>query len=115
MSRVYIVQKQMRWDTQAEKLVPRFNLDSAEQYGDMEFLLSPTAAPFSGQPIVDEMRHKLQHFQEEDYLLLVGNPVLIGWAMTLASQYSDRVKALQWSGKDQSYIPVEANLHKQLD
>ncbi len=102
----------MRWDSKAQKMVHRFDISSAEKYGDMDFLLGPTAAPWSSDSVLKEMRQKLRYFKEEDYLLLIGNPILIGWAMALASQYSHRVKALQWSGKDGSYIPVEADLHK---
>lgn len=111
MSKVYVVQNQHRWDREKEAFVPKFDLAKAQQYGELVCLLSPTAAPFHPGPVVEELRSKLEWYEEGDYLLLVGNPVLIGCAVAIASQATKgRVRLLQWSGTDQRYIPVEVNL-----
>lgn len=111
MSRVFILQKQMRWDERQGDLVPKFDLSSAEQYGEFEWLLSPTAAPFNSAPIIAELHEKLADYGDDDYLLLVGNPCLIGFATSIAADNNEgRVKLLQWSGKEHAYIVVEAAL-----
>ena len=107
---VYVVQKQMRFDRESGSLVPKFDLEPAEEYGAIEYLLSPTAAPFNPGPILAELRERLARFNDEDYLLLVGNPVIIGWAMAIAADINGNVKALQWSGKDQRYICIDAEV-----
>lgn len=110
MSRlVYVVQNQHRWDTNKKGFVPKFDLTPAEDYGPLVYLLSPTAAPFNAAPIIEELKEKLSKFTEKDRLLLVGNPVLIGFAVAIASQVSGgNLTLLQWSGKDQRYIEVKA-------
>lgn len=109
--RVFVVQQHVRWDKERQELVPKFDLEPAAEYGELEFLLTPNAAPFNSAPIIRELREKLADFCDDDYLLLVGNPCLIGFASAVAADWNDgRVKFLQWSGKDQKYIPVEAEL-----
>lgn len=110
MPKVFVVQNQQRWDDEAQMLVPKYpTISKAEEYGEIEFLLSPSAAPFTPEPIIRELADKLSRYTEHDYLLLIGNPVLIGWACALAADYADgRLQVLQWgSGR---YIPVRADL-----
>lgn len=109
MPKVYVVQKQMRFDHDEGEFVPRFNLDSAKQYGDLEYLLSPTASPFNPDSIIPELHDKLYNFKSTDYLLLLGNPCLIGFVCTIATYYSDGdLRLLQWHGREQKYILIEA-------
>ncbi|MCK5600420.1 hypothetical protein KAR91_01020 [Candidatus Pacearchaeota archaeon] len=107
---VYVVQNQMRFDREKGELVPRFNLSSAEQYGELSYLLSPSASPFNPEGVLKEMAERLADFTSEDYLLLVGNPVLIGMASALAADIAGVVQFLQWSGKDQKYITIRAEV-----
>lgn len=107
MRKVFVVQNQHRWSAQHEGFVPKFDLTPAEQFGELVYLLSPTAAPFHPEPIIREMKAKLKDFARGDHLLLVGNPILIGFAVALAAQRTGGVVSLlQWSGKDQRYIQV---------
>lgn len=111
MSRVYVVQDQHRWDEGTSRLVPKFDLSTAEEYGDLIFLLGANAAPFNSPPIIRELQQKLSDYQDDDYLLLIGNPCLIGWSVAIAADMNEgRVQLLQWSGKDRRYIPVPADL-----
>lgn len=108
MSRVFIVQNQHRWDKDKEKFVPKFDFTPAEEHGELVNLLSPTAAPFRTEEIVEELHQKLRTFNDDDTLLLVGNPVLIGMCLAVAADYNaGNIKVLQWSGKDKRYIPIQ--------
>lgn len=107
---VYVIQDQQRWDDQSQKLVSKFNFESALTFGRIEFLLSPKAAPFNPESILCEMHGKLKHFTDADNLVLVGNPALIGWAVALAATYNGgKVSVLQWSGREQRYIRIAAS------
>jgi hypothetical protein len=119
MPRVFVVQSHNRLDDNG-KLTPRYDLTPAEEFGRLEFLLSPSASPFhaSAGPnpelgVIGELRAKLSGYTRDDYLLLVGNPALIGFAVAVASQYDDgHVTLLQWDGKNRRYIPIKVNLAK---
>lgn len=109
--RVFVVQKQHRFDEQKGELVPKFDLTSAEVFGEVVYLLSPTASPFNPEPIIAELAEKLADFGDQDSLLLVGNPCLIGWATAIAADNNDGfVRMLQWSGRERAYIAVEATV-----
>jgi hypothetical protein len=109
MARVFVVQQQMR--REGATLVPKFDLAPAAKFGALSMLLSPTAAPFNPGHIIAELQDKLRSFSDDDYLLLVGNPCLIGMTVAIAAQAnSGRVRMLQWSGRDQSYRVVRANV-----
>jgi hypothetical protein len=111
MSHVFVVQRQHKLVQATNELVPKFDLTPAEKYGELIFLLSPTARPYNPQPVIDDLRRSLAGYTSDDYLLLIGNPVLIGLAMSVAARSGDgRVKLLQWSGKKQEYIPIEVDL-----
>ncbi|MDX9698658.1 MAG: hypothetical protein RBT55_03710 [Rhodocyclaceae bacterium] len=109
-NRVFVVQNQHRWNRDNQRFEPKFDLSPAEEFGELVYLLSPTAAPFRPEPVIEELRAKLADFGPDDHLLLVGNPVLIGFAVALAAQSNGGdVSLLQWSGKDQRYINVIAS------
>lgn len=110
MSVVYAVQRQMVLDQGTGVLTPKHDLSAAERFGRVVPLLGPTAGSFAAQETIAELRQKLEPFCEDDYLLPVGNPCLIGWAVALASQRCPRLKILQWSSRHRVYVPIECDL-----
>lgn len=108
---VYIVQDQRRYDKDTGTFVQKFDLSPAEEHGAFRYLLTPTASPFNPAIIIPELHEGLRDFSDGDHLLLVGNPILIGWATAIAADYNEgRVSVLQWSGKDHRYIAVSAQV-----
>lgn len=111
MSKVYVVQNQQMRDRVTGEMRPRFDLSPARDYGELEFLLESSDLPFRPRPVIEKLRRKLAYYTPDDYLLLIGNPCLIGWTVALAAQVaSGRVKLLQWHTQSQSYLLVEANV-----
>jgi hypothetical protein len=110
-SKVYVVQNQHRQGASGN-LEPKYDLRPAEEYGEISFLLSPTARPFRPGPIVSELHTKLKHYRStHDYLLLLGNPCLIGIVVSIAQEYGGgRVRMLQWDGRNNRYTAIEADL-----
>lgn len=110
---VFAVQNQMRFDQEKGELVERFpSIHKAERYGKIEFLLSPSASPFSPDLVIGDLHFKLKDFSDADHLLLVGNPVLIGLSVAIAAHYnSGRIRFLQWSGKHFDYTEVVTKIY----
>lgn len=107
---VFAIQQPHRWN--GKELVPTFDVTPAEEYGNIEFLLSPTAAPFETASIVEELHSKLRGFSDVDHLLLIGNPCLIGIATAVAAHYNEGfVPMLQWSGKEGRYIELVPEIY----
>ena len=110
---VFAVQQQMRFDQTSKELVPRFtSIKKAERWGEIVYLLSPSAHPFNPDLVLGDLHEKLSGFNDEDYLLLIGNPGLIGMATALAAYYNEgRVKLLQWSGRHNEYTEIVAKIY----
>lgn len=116
MAVVYVVQKQMKVDPRTGDMVSRFDLTQAERYGKIEYLLSPRARPYAAGGIITELYEKLDTFSDEDYLLLVGNQCLVGFAMSVAADLNEgRVNILQWSGRDQAYVEIQADINGEYE
>ncbi len=111
MARVFVVQ-QMTWrDKKTGKVEDKYDYSPAEMFGDLQFLVGPGAKPFDPEPIIVELRDKLFDFSDDDFLLLVGNPTIIGWATAIAADLNEgRLKTLQWHGKEQRYIMIKSQL-----
>ena len=110
---VYAIQQQMRFDQVKKELVPRFtSINKAERWGKIKYLLSPSAHPFNPDLVLGDMHEKLIDFSDDDHLLLIGNPGLIGMATAIAAHYNDgSVKLLQWSGRHNEYTEIVAKIY----
>lgn len=110
---VYAVQQQMRFDQARGELVPRFSsINKAERWGEIVYLLSPSAHPFNPDLVLGDLHEELSGFCDDDHLLLIGNPGLIGMATALAAYYNEgRVKLLQWSGRHNEYTEIQAKIY----
>lgn len=108
MSTVYVVQNSLYRDGRGE-LVQKFDYGPAEQFGEIQFLLSDQARPFVLAPLITELQEKLSQFSDADYLLLTGNPVLLGLSLAIAADANNgNVRVLQWHGKSGTYTAIEA-------
>lgn len=108
MSKVYVVQAQSVW--RGGSLVPKYDVSDAERYGELVYVFKKTV-PLDPSSVA-KLDVTLAKFTADDYLLLIGNPCLIGWATALAARATGGwVKMLQWSGKFQRYLLIEAKIY----
>ena len=110
---VFVVQQQMKFDQIRKELVPRFNsINKALRWGNIEFILSPSAHPFNPDTVLGVMHEKLSGYSDDDHLLLIGNPALIGMVTAIAAHYNGgTVKFLQWSGRHGEYTEIVAKIY----
>lgn len=93
------------------EIVPKYDLSPAMAYGEIVELLSPTAKPFNPAPLVEELYIKLEKFSSADYIICIGNPILLSMAVTIAADINNgKVRLLQWHGHRNEYTPVELDL-----
>lgn len=105
---VYIIQDQKHVDKDGQ-LKRKFDFEPALEFGELVEVLRPSTSPFNLAPAMEKMHEVLSNYQEGDFLLLTGNPVLLGLAVAIAADYNDgNVSLLQWSGAKHRYIPVHA-------
>lgn len=110
---VFVVQKQMRFNEVTGEQVPRFDtVDQAQKWGEIKYLLSPSAHPFHPEGIIKELQTKLIDYGHEDFIVLIGNPAIVGMACSIAANVNDgMVRILQWSGRDKDYVELNMRLY----
>ena len=92
---------------------PRINIMGASQYGTFKFLLPELSQIiFSPGPLVFKLRKLLKNFKSDDYLLLTGDPAIIGVACSIVSDITNgKYKLLKWDKQERKYYPIEINLY----
>jgi hypothetical protein len=91
---------------------PRVNIVSALQWGDLEPLTSPfDQIHLDPGRVVASIRGKLRGFGDDDWLLAMGDPAIIGIAFAIAAEVNrGRVNLLKWDKTEKSYYPVKIGL-----
>jgi len=65
------------------------NILSATKYGDLKFILpAKENMMFSPAPTIARIKNILRNFNDDDFLLLIGDPAAIGFAIHYALQAS---------------------------
>ena len=107
--KVYVIQEVA--GTQAGN--PKINIMGASNYGKFKFLLPEfSQIIFSPGPLIYKLRKNLKDFTREDYLLLTGDPAIIGVACSIVSDITNgRYNLLKWDKQERRYYPVEIDLH----
>ena len=93
---------------------PRINIMSASKYGKFKFLLPEfSQIIFSPGPLIFKLRNLLKNYRTKDYLLLTGDPAIIGVACSIASDITNgKYNLLKWDKQENQYYPIAINLHE---
>ena len=93
---------------------PKINIMGAAKYGKFEFLLPEfSQIIFSPGPLVFKLRKLLKNYRPKDYLLLTGDPAIIGVACSIASDITNgKYNLLKWDRQERMYYPIKINLHE---
>ena len=96
---------------------PKINIMGAASYstsGKFNFLLPELSQIiFSPGPLIFKLRKGLKDFTTDDYLLLTGDPAIIGVACSIVSDMTNgRYNLLKWDKQERKYYPIEINLYE---
>ena len=93
---------------------PKYNIIGAQKFGKLKVLLKEdTQIIMSPGPIIFELRRLLKDYTSDDYLLLSGDPSVIGIACSIVSDINNgKFNLLKWDRQEQMYYPLEINLHE---
>ena len=93
---------------------PKINILGAAEYGVFKFLLPELSQIiFSPGPLIFKLRKSLKDFTTEDYLLLTGDPAIIGVACSIVSDMTNgKYNLLKWDKQEKQYYPIEINLYE---
>jgi len=93
---------------------PYINVLGAADYGDIVVLFeSGRQIMFSPQPAIRALKRKLRDFDDNDYLLMMGDPAAMGICCCIAAEMNrGKFNILKWDKKQQRYYPVSINLNE---
>jgi len=91
---------------------PKINILGAAEYGTFKFLLPELSQMiFSPGPLIFKLRKGLKDYTTEDFLLLTGDPAIIGVACSIvADMTSGKFNLLKWDKQERKYYPIHINL-----
>ena len=93
---------------------PKINILGAAEYGVFKFLLPELSQMiFSPGPLIYKLRKGLKDYDPEDFLLLTGDPALIGVACSIVSDITNgKYQLLKWDKQERKYYSIKINLHE---
>ena len=89
-----------------------YNVRSAEKFGDLKIMLPDRKQMIlASGPLTFELQKHLKDFNDNDYLLLIGDPAIIGLCCAIASDINNgKFKVLKWDRIDKRYYDLEIDL-----
>ena len=93
---------------------PKINILGAAEYGVFKFLLPEfSQIIFSPGPLIFKLRNLLKNYRPSDYLLLTGDPAIIGVACSIVSDITNgKYNLLKWDKQERKYYSIAINLYE---
>jgi|TARA_R100001086_G_scaffold55006_2_gene24682 hypothetical protein len=93
---------------------PKINIMGAASYGKFKFLLPELSQIiFSPGPLIFKLRKSLENYRTRDYLLLTGDPAIIGVACSIVSDITNgKYNLLKWDKQERKYYSIAINLYE---
>ena len=93
---------------------PNINILSASDFGYLVICLpNRDQAILSTAHYVQKMKKNLQDFRKQDYLLAVGDPVIIGISTAAVSEVTTgQFNILKWDKREFRYYPLEVDMYQ---
>ena len=93
---------------------PKINIMGASEYGKFKFLLPELSQIiFSPGPLIFKLQKELAKYRTKDYLLLTGDPAIIGVACSIVSDITNgKYNLLKWDKQERKYYSIEINLYE---
>ena len=92
---------------------PNINILSASDFGYLVICLpNRDQAIYSTAPYVQNMTKNLQNIRKEDYLLAVGDPVIIMLSGIIANDNTNgQFNVLKWDKREYRYYPLDFDMY----
>ena len=93
---------------------PKINIMGATEFGTFKFLLPELSQIiFSPGPLIFKLRKGLQNYKPKDFLLLTGDPAIIGVACSIVSDITNgKYQLIKWDKQERKYYSININLHE---
>ena len=93
---------------------PKINIMGAASFGKFKFLLPELSQIiFSPGPLIFKLRKSLANYRQKDFLLLTGDPAIIGVACSIVSDITNgKYNLLKWDKQERKYYSIAIDLYE---
>ena len=93
---------------------PKINIMGAATFGKFKFLLPELSQIiFSPGPLIFKLRKALANYRQKDFLLLTGDPAIIGVACSIVSDITNgKYSLLKWDKQERKYYSIAIDLYE---
>ena len=107
---VYVVCEPTRIENNVR--VKSVDVSPAAKWGKLVIVLQSSQSIIAPVPMVRTLNEALATFDEFDYLVPVGDPILMCAAASVAARNNNgRVKFLKWDRRNKDYMVVQIDLN----
>lgn len=105
--RVWVVQSPSKFNYEADRFEPKYDLTPAARYGELTYILPPgNIRAHEMEAASEKVRAAMREFLPGDSILAVGDPVAIAMvAIEAAAVTGNGVVILKWDRRGKRYEP----------
>jgi len=91
---------------------PLFDISGALKFGEIEVLTKHGHSLVVSEPVVSMLREKLVDYCDDDYILPIGDPLMIGVVVAIAADInSGFVRMLKWDKRTRDYLVMPVDIY----
>lgn len=87
----------------------RKDYGAAEKFGKLRDIFSNLGRTYDADKMMEHIRYTMRNYVVGDYLLVVGDPVLVAMVTAVALEHDPEVNFLRWNKFDFCYTPFAVN------
>ncbi len=108
--RVFVTQIPSRKDPETNLWIPTVNIGPAQEHGEVVVMLPAGSQYFAAAETTRLIKQRLHDldYQQGDFLLPMGNPIIMAVASAVAARRSNgSLKMLVWDRQTSRYLPYK--------
>ena len=87
--------------------------DAMKKTGNIQSLADQVESLENVVATIETAEENLKNYKPRDYLLLTGDPAIIGVACSIVSDITNgKFNLLKWDKQERKYYPIEINLYE---
>lgn len=110
-ARCFVPQTPTRYDKVAGVRRPTVDLSPAKKFGELTVCLPSEMSPYLTMPAYQLMEERMRGFTRDDFLIAIGDPILIGMAFRIAARKTGgKFTMLKWERFSSEYLRVNVEV-----
>ena len=91
---------------------PKYNILGAQKFGQIVTVFPERSQIImSPGPLIQKLKTLLKDYTTDDYLLLSGDPAIIGVVCSVVSDITNgKFNLLKWDRQEKTYYPIEVDI-----